>query len=141
MKKRTGGTSEGRGLVRAAVRGTGLALAVTLVLTAMAAAAVSKQWIPEQGAGYTAVVILIGSAWAGAWLGARQNPAGKAAGSMAAAGGYFAVLLILGALCFRGSFHGIPVTAAVIAGTAGAVSLLGLRQGKGRKRKYKRYGL
>lgn len=141
MKKRTGGTSEGRGLVRAAVRGTGLALAVTLVLTAMAAAAVSKQWIPEQSGSYAAVAILIGGTCAGAWLGARQNPAGKAAGCMAAAGGYFAVLLILGALCFRGSFHGIPVTAAVIAGTAGAVSLLCLRHGTGRKRKYKRYGI
>ena len=141
MKRRVGRASKGRSLPQAVALGTGLAMALSLVLTAMAAAAISRQWIPESGAGYAAAIILIAGACGGAWVGGRWAPDHRLPVSLGIAGGYFAVLLLLGALCFGGRFHGIPVTAALILGSAGAMALLGQRQGKGRKRKYKRYGI
>lgn len=141
MKRRMGRVRAGRSIPRAVALGSGLALVVSLILAALAAAAISRQWIPESGGVYAGVVILIGGACGGAWFGGRQAPSHRFSVSMGIAGGYFAGLLLLGALCFGGRFRGIPVTAALILGSAGAMALLGLRQGKGRKWKYKRYGL
>ena len=140
MKRRMGRASSRRSLPRAIAMGTGLSLGVGVILAALAAAAISRQWIPESGMGYAAAVILIGSTCGGAWLGGRLSPDRRLPVGLAAAGGYFVVLLLLGALCFGGRFHGIPVTAALILGSAGGIALLSLRQGKSRKRKYKRYG-
>lgn len=141
MKKRMGGAASAGGVPRAVALGTGLAVLISLVLTALAAAAVSRQWIPENGAAYAAVLILIGGSCGGAWTAGRMEPRCRLPAALGAAGGYFVVLLALGALFYRGQFHGILVTAALIVGSAGATGLLGLRQGKGRKRKYKRFGL
>lgn len=141
MKKRMGGGASTGGMPRALALGTGFAVIVSLGLTALAAAAMSQQLIPERGAVSAVVMILIGSSCGGAWIAEKIDPAHRLPVALGTAGGYFAVLLVFGALFFRGRFHGILVTAALIVGSAGAMGLLSLRRGKGRKRKYKRYGL
>ena len=141
MKKRMVGTKKTGGTVQALTWGTGLALGLSLMLSALAAAAISRQWIPEGGMVYCAVVILIGSSCGGAWVGGALRPDRRLPVCLGVAGCYFAVLLLLGALFFGGRFRGIPVTAALILGSSAAMALMGLRKGKGRKRKYKRYGL
>ena len=68
MKKRMGGGASTGGMPRALALGTGFAVIVSLGLTALAATAMSQQWIPERGAVYAVVVILIGSSCGGAWI-------------------------------------------------------------------------
>ena len=141
MKKRIKPMAGERGLLQAAGRGTGLALGLCLVLTALFAGAISREWVPESAMGYGAAGILLLSAGAGAYAAGRWYPAKGAAASCLGGLGYFLVLLLLGALFFGGRFHGILVSALLILGAVGAAVLLSARRGKGRKRKYKRYGL
>ena len=75
MKKRMGGGASTGGMPRALALGTGFAVIVGLGLTALAAAAMSQQWIPERGAVYAVVVILIGSSCGGAWIAEKIDPA------------------------------------------------------------------
>lgn len=133
VRKRTGG------LLPALIWGAGVALGVSFLLTAIFAYAMAKEWIGEKSVGFIASAILILAAGGGALLASGMYPQRRMLVCLAAAGVYFLFLLLGAALFFGGDFRGLPVTAALVCGSAVAAGLIGAKSAGGRKKKYKRY--
>lgn len=133
VRKRTGGP------LSALALGTGAALAATLLLAAVFACAMEREWIGEKSAGFVASGVLILAAGGGALLTAARYPKRRILVCMGTGSIYFLFLLLGAALFFDGDFSGLPVTAALVCGSAAAAGLLGLGPSGSRKKKYKRF--
>ncbi len=111
-----------------------LSVAITLLLSCLLAWLVLGGRIGESGMGYGIMGILLIASLAGSALAILRVKHRKLLVGLAAGIGYLAVLLMCTALFFGGQYQGIGVTAVVILCGSLAASLLGARDGKGRKK-------
>ena len=107
----------------------------TLVLTAVLAKLVEGETIPQEKIGYGIMVILVLSAFTGsmAAFGRIKRQRLLVCGLSGAI--YFAVLMSMTALFFGGQYSAVGTTALLILLGSAAAALLGLKQGRGVKRK------
>lgn len=115
-----------------------LSLSSTLIGAALLASMINREMVAEMGIGYGVMVILllssvIGSMTAYTKIRRRRMLVCALAGLV-----YFLTLCSITAMFFHGTYSGVLVTAAVIAGGSISVGLLGLRAGEGRKGKLHR---
>lgn len=108
--------------------GTGTGVLVMLVLAAAVAGLVSREALAVGAMGWTAAVVLVASAFAGAKM------AGQPLDAALAALGEWVVLFAINAALFGGEMEGIGVTFLALAGGCGAALLLG-RGGKKHRRR------
>lgn len=133
VRKRAGGLLPALGI------GLAAAVGLTLLMAAFFAYGMDQQWVREASAGYVSAGILILSTAAGALTATALFPQRRLLVSMGLGGGYFLILLLWAALFFHGNFGGLPVTAALICGSAVGAGLLGAGRAGKKKRQYKRY--
>ena len=107
----------------------------TLVLTAVLAKLVEGETIPQEKIGYGIMAILVLSAFTGsmAAFGRIKRQRLLVCGLSGAI--YFAVLMSMTALFFGGQYSAVGTTALLILLGSAAAALLGLKQGRGVKRK------
>ena len=128
--------SDLQGLPVSLVMGAGGSIAVTLLLSAIAAYLIHLEMISEESAGICVVIVLILSSAAGAAIAWMRVGHHKLLVCAAAGTAYYVVLLACTALFFGGEFRNMAATALAILGGAGAVVLTGFRE---RKRGYTRH--
>lgn len=114
-------------------------MAITLITSAISANLILNERIGEGAMGYCAMVTLLLSSAAGAWLAAVLIKHRWMIVCMGVGGIYFLTLLGITALFFGGQYQGIGVTALMILGGSGSVGLLGLKHANGRKKHRKKY--
>lgn len=109
----------------------GLALGgfTSLVLTAAGSALTAylilSEQLPEAAVGYCALMILLLSSAAGAWIAVKRIKHRRLFVCGLSAAVYYGILLSITALFFGGQYQGMGVTALTVLGGAGAVALLG----------------
>lgn len=112
-----------------------VSLLVTLLGAVLAANLISGEKIPEGSIGYCSMVILLLSSITGAAVAVNRIKHRKLYVSLLSGLIYYAVLLAITAIFFGGRYHGMGVTALVIAAGSGTTALLNLRQGRGPHRR------
>ena len=122
-------------VAKSGVVGAGVSAVVTLALTAIFAGLVSKGTVDESSLGAATAAILILSSVCGALVaasvaGCRRLPVCLASGTI-----YLLLLLGCAVLLFDGVNGTIGATALMIFGGACAALLLGLKEGRGGKRR------
>lgn len=118
--------------------GAAAALAWTLLTAMLMARMVESEVLAESAIGYGSGVILLTASFLSAMVAYRRVKRQRAMVCMISGGLYFLMLLAITALFFGGQYTGVGVTAIVIAAGAGCAVLLGLRDGRGkRKGRYK----
>lgn len=110
--------------------GAGTALGITLVLSLIGAKLVDMGKIRETGMGYMAMVILLLSAFFGAWIAVGCIRRQKIAVCGLAALIYYGMLLSVTALFFGGQYQGMGVTALMVGCGGGLAALASNRQGR-----------
>ena len=128
MKKQEGIGMSAIGFGAAA--GAGGSMAVTLILTALAANLVSREAVSADLLDALTVGILVLSAGCGSLLGYAVTGHHRLPVCLSAGLLYYLMLLGCNALVFDGAYRTVGVTAVAILGGSGAVALLGLRGGK-----------
>lgn len=114
-----------------------VSMGITLVMASAIAWLVDKGKLPLTGIGYGAMVTLFLGAAAGALVASGKIKRMRMQVCLLAGLIYFLLLLSMTALFFGGQYHGIGVTAAVVAGGAVTAILPGLRQSRGGKKRYR----
>ena len=110
--------------------GLGLSLGLTVLFSALTAWLWGGEVIDEGAVGYFAMLTLLLSSGAGAWLSWRRIRHRRLLVCGLSAVCYFLSLIGITALFFGGQYSAVGVTGLLILGGAGAVALLGLRGGK-----------
>lgn len=118
--------------------GGGVSVLVTVLLSLVAAKLADTGTLPEGNIGYASLVILLLSSGLGAWMSAAKIKRRRLVVCLAAGGVYYGILLGLTALFFGGQYSGMGVTALAVAGGSCAAGLMGIGQGRGRKRRVPR---
>ena len=127
MPKR--GSASGMG--KALAIGTGISVALTLGLSALFAALMDRQALPQEMTGTLAMVILAVSAAVGAWSSAKLAGSRSMVVCLLLGGCYILLLFAATAFFFGGKYQGIPVTAALIFGACAAAGIVGAGEGRG----------
>lgn len=120
--------------------GTAASLAVTVLGAAVTANMILSEKIATEAVGYAALFILLIAAVVGALVSKALIKRRRMLVCIGAGGIYYLSLLAITAVFFGGQYHGMGVTALVVFGGCGAVSLLGLRgekKGKFSRKKYR----
>lgn len=110
--------------------GLAVCMALTMAATAVISNLVLSEKLGEGAVGYCAIVTLLLSSAAGAWLAAVLVKRRWMIVCVGVGFSYFLTLLAITALFFGGQYQGVAVTALVIFGGCGAVGLLGLKSGR-----------
>lgn len=110
-----------------------ISLAITLILSAVGAKLMDSQVIPEDGAGYLALGILLLASVMGAAVAYRKIRRQRLVVCMASGGIYYGILISITALFFGGQYRGMGVTALVVLAGAGTTALVGMGQGRGHR--------
>ena len=114
--------------------GAGGSLVIAIILTAVAANLVKMEAVTEGAIdGLTAGVLLVSSV-GGALISAGLCGHHRLQTCLAAGGIYFVLLLACTVMLFGGAYRGVGVTALLILGGSGGAALLGLKEGKKRRR-------
>ena len=117
--------------------GIGIGLLVSMVITlagaALTAYFIHKETIPEEGMGYGILLTLLLSAAAGAWIAVKRIQRLRMQMCMLSGLCYYLTLLAMTALFFGGEYSGMGITALVVLGGCGTVTILGAGGGKRRK--------
>ena len=109
-------------------------MVTAIILTAVAANLVKMETVTEGAIdGLTAGVLLVSSV-GGSLFAARLCGHHRLQTCLVAGGIYFLLLLACTAMLFDGVYRGVGVTALLILGGSGGAVLLGLKEGKKRKR-------
>ena len=132
VRKSTGGIWQAIGL------GVGAAAGGGLLLAAAGAYLVDMGPVPETAMGYLSSGILILATALGSAVALTRCRQKTLPACLGAGGSFLLVLALLGALAFDGSFHGAPVTAALVLGTSTATGLFSMRK-QGRRRTPRRF--
>lgn len=129
-QKLTGTASEmPSGLLKGALVG----IAITLAGAAVMSALILREVLQETAIGYSAMGVILISAFAGAMVAmntVKQRPAVVAVLSGLI---YYAVLLGANALFFKGEYEGLGVTALLVLAGVGTALLLKMKPRKGRR--------
>ena len=110
-------------------------MAVTLVLTAVLAKLVEAETVPQGKIGHGVMVILVLSAFVGALSAFSRIKRQRLMVCGLSGVVYFGVLMSMTALFFGGQYSSVGVTALLILLGSAAAALLGLKKGRGVKRK------
>ena len=113
--------------------GSVISMGLTAVLSGIVAKLADQGILPEQGIGYSALVILMLSSATGSFVAARMIKRQRLLVCLLAGAVYYLLLLGLTALFFGGQYTGMGVTALAVLAGSGTVCLLGMGQGRGRK--------
>ncbi len=110
-----------------------ISLVITLILSAVGAKLMDSQVIPEHGAGYLSLGILLLASILGAAVAYRKIRRQRLVVCMASGGIYYGILISMTALFFGGQYQGMGVTALVVLAGAGTTALVGMGQGRGHR--------
>ncbi len=118
--------------------GCGISVMISVAGAMVFAKLIDIQVLPENAIGYSSMVILLISAFAGAWTANAKIKRRKMLSCLTCGAVYYCVLLAMTALLFGGQYQGMGVTALLIG--AGSVCAIILefpkrKQRSGRKRK------
>ena len=105
-----------------------VSLAVTVIGATLAAYMILSERIPENGAGYCSMVILLLSSSLGALTAVKKIKHRRLYVCMLSAVVYYGMLLSVTALFFGGQYKGMGVTALLVLAGTGTVALLGTKQ-------------
>lgn len=108
-------------------------MGLTILLAAVTAKLVDENLLLEQSVGYAALLILMLSSGVGSAVAAAKIKRQRLVVCVASGVIYYGLLLAMTALFFGGQYTGMGVTALAVAGGTGAVSLVGMRQGRGQR--------
>lgn len=111
-----------------------VSMGITLLLAIVTAKLVDMGTLPEGGIGYAALGILMLSSAVGALTAVARIKRQRLAVCLGSGLIYYILLLSLTALFFGGQYTGMGVTALAVAGGCGSVILLGMGEGRRRKR-------
>lgn len=109
-------------------------MVIALILTAIAANLVKREAVSEGMLNSLTAGVLVASSVSGALIAARLCGHHRLQTCLVAGGIYFLMLLACTAILFDGVYRGVGVTAVLILGGSGGAVLLGLKEGKKRKR-------
>lgn len=115
--------------------GLGVCLGVTVGAAALLAKLVDSETIPWENIGYGVMVLLLLASFLGALTAYGKIKRQRLMVCLMTGGGYFAVLLAMTALFFGGQYDSVGVTFLLILAGSGTAGLLGLRQGRGEKKR------
>ncbi len=114
--------------------GAAVSAGVTIAGVMLVAWLLGRETLPESALGYGVMGILLLSAAAGAGTAVRRIKRQRMIMSLISGMVYFLMLLATTALFFGGQYGGVGATALVILAGSGAVGLMGLAGGGGKKR-------
>lgn len=114
-------------------------IGVTLVGVSILAWLIATEKISENAIGYGTMVILFISALLGAGTAAANIKRLRVQVCLITGGIYYLLLLATTALFFGGQYQGMGITAILVLLGSGLVSLLGIRENKSRKNKFKKH--
>ena len=95
--------------------GACISTVITVLISAISAHMVSKEWIEQERIGYCALAALLSASCIGAWAAAGKVKLTQIRIAMLNGAVYFGVLLSMTALFFGGQYEGMGVTLAVVA--------------------------
>lgn len=115
--------------------GLGVSLAVTGAAIGLLAKLVDAEVMPWENVGYGIMAMLLAASFLGAVAAYGKVKRQRLMICMLTGGTFFCVLLSMTALFFGGQYDGVVVSLLLILAGSGAAGLLGLRQGRGERRK------
>lgn len=116
----------------------GIAGLLSIAGACMTALLLDREVLQMEQVGYAAMVILLIGGFTSARIGMKGRGEGQYIWGLAAALGFFLMLLAAGGLFYGGHFEGIGVSLAVIAaGAGGALLMHGVRRSGSPMRRYK----
>ena len=115
-----------------------VSLAITLIGSGLVAILVDRGTMPVNGIGYGAMVILVVSALSGSWIAWKRIQRLRLQVCLISGAVYYLMLLGITILFFGGQFHGMGVTALMVACGSTLAILGGFSKGRGGKRPYRR---
>lgn len=121
-------------MLRGMMIGTLTCIAATLLLVAIAATLIEAETISVSAIDYCVPVILLLSAMIGSMVGVRKANQKALYVSLLVGVIYMMLLLSITALFYEGQYHGLGVTALVVASGSLISALMG-RKGEGRSKK------
>ena len=119
--------------------GWGCSMAVTILLTAAVAYMLSSEKLTIEMTGYGSMITLVAAAATGAQISWRLIRHRRAMVCMLSGVCYFLSLMAITALFFGGQYSGVGVTAILVFGSAGGVTLLGLKENSSSRNHRKKY--
>ena len=122
--------------------GVCISTVITILISAVSAHMVSKEWIQQDRIGYCAMAALLSGSCIGAWAAAGKIKLTQMRIAMLNGAVFFGILLSMTALFFGGQYEGMGVTLAVVAlgsMTGGILSKRSIQSGsrKWRKKAYR----
>ena len=114
--------------------GAAVSLGITIIVSIIIAKMVDTGTMEEAGIGYGAMVILLVSSISGAFVSTGMIKRQKLIVCVLSGVIYYLTLLSITGLFFGGQYNGMGITALLVAGGCTSVILLGMRQGRGRKK-------
>lgn len=115
--------------------GLGVSLGITGAVIAVLAKLVDGEVMPWENIGYGIMAMLLIASFLGAMAAYGRIKRQRLMICLMAGGIFFCTLLAMTALFFGGQYDGVMVSFLLILAGSGAAGLLGLRQGRGDRRK------
>lgn len=107
-----------------------ISVAITIACAAIGALLIDMEKIGENSIGYLQVATLLLSSIAGAWIAVSIAKQKRLPVSLAFGAAYFASLIAITALFFKGQYSGVGETALIILAGVVTVTLFGLKGDK-----------
>lgn len=116
--------------------GLGVSLGITGAVIALLAKMVDSEMMPWENVGYGIMVMLLAASFFGAIAAYGKVRRQRLMICLLAGAVFFCVLLSMTALFFGGQYDGVITTFLLILAGSGTAGLLGLRQGRGSRKKH-----
>lgn len=92
----------------------GISLAITALMGMLTALLIQNEKIPEETMGYAVMVMLLLSSYIGSLIACKKQESKNLSTSVITGGVYWALLLIIGVLCFDGTLQAVGETILLI---------------------------
>ena len=125
--------------VGAVMTGICVSLVINIIMSALFAWLISAEYVQENWVGYGAMLTLMLSSDLGALMGVMKAKSKWLLIASLTAAGYYLSLLVMNILFFDGRLQGVWETALVVMAGAGFVILAGLKEGKTRRTRLRKY--
>lgn len=131
-------TGRASSMPRGLAVGAAVSMAITLVSALVMAGLLDAEKLAWENVGYGIMVMVFCGAFLGAVTGYHLVKRQRMVVCLMGGGIYFLMLLAVTALFFGGQYDGVGATGVLILGGSGCAALLGLRQGRGGRRRRNR---
>lgn len=138
MKRNENTTGKGNGMPIGIIVGVLASLAITLICSAVVAWLISAETMSMNSVGYAAGCVLLLSASGGTWIATMRIKRLRTQVCLITGGAYYLVLLAITAMFFDGQYQGMGIAAILVIAGSGLIALLGIRERKKPKRKFKK---